>query len=75
MVYRQYLFLSLLQNEIPYFESMPYDDQFYVGSTIWRQFVNSKWDDFRKGEYEAIQDYIKDNKDNIILTLKEERNA
>jgi hypothetical protein len=54
---------------------MPYDDQFYVGSTIWRQFVNSKWDDFRKGEYEAIKDYINDNKDNIILTLKEERNA
>jgi hypothetical protein len=54
---------------------MPYDDQFFKGSTLWRNFSNSKWDDFKINEYECIENFIKDNQELINTTIKEERNG
>ena len=75
MVYRQYLFLCILRDNNPYFESMPYDDQFFKGSTLWRSYSNSKWDNFNKGDYECMEDFMKDNQELINTTIKEERNG
>lgn len=71
MVYTQYLFLCILRDNNHYFESMPYDDQFFKGSTLWRSFRNSKWDDFKCGEYECIENFIKDNTELINTTIRE----
>jgi hypothetical protein len=54
---------------------MPYDDQFFKGSTLWRSYSNSKWDNFKKGDYECMEDFIKDNGELINNTIKEERNG
>lgn len=75
MVYRQYLFLCILRDNNTYFESMPYDDQFFKGSQIYRRFVNSEWDNFKKSDYQCIEDFIKANTELINTIIKEERNG
>jgi hypothetical protein len=54
---------------------MPYDDQFFLGSQIYRRFVNSEWDNFNKSDYQCIEEFVKDNKELITSIIKEERNA
>ena len=66
MNYDEFLFSQLLQEYDEYFKKMPYDELFDKAQKLYAVFKNSEYNDDTIGIYEAIEQYLNDNIDDIV---------
>ena len=60
MNYNQYLFSCLLKIYSLEFEQLEYDLQYEKVFELYKEFEDSKFNIYTKGEYDCIEDYLKD---------------
>ena len=68
MNYSQFLFSELLLTYTKWFKDLPYDLKFSTALSEYEKYDKSSFNDSNKGEYQCIEDYIKDKFSNLVLT-------
>lgn len=71
MIYEQFLFSQLLRDIIPEFDTIAYDELYDFSNKIYsNDFFKSSYNNTKIDLYNCIEEYIKNNKENLLSKIK-----